>query len=137
MRIKFCVNFIFHYQILKRFSHVDHVKAFIEFVTILFLFYILFFRPQCTWNLISPTRDQSCTACNGRWNLTPGPPGKSHQLFIQMKCSILMAKKKNLLNCITTVCTFWHLAVNSVSKLHLGKKAISFNLWIVAFQSYD
>ena len=52
--------------------------------------------------------------------LTPAPPGKSHQLFIQMKCSILMAKK--LLNCMTTVCTFWHLAVNSVFKLQLEKK---------------
>jgi len=36
-------------------------KVFIEFVTVLFLFYVLFFWPQDMWNLSSLTRDQTCT----------------------------------------------------------------------------
>ena len=43
-------------------------KVFIEFVTILLLFYVLVFWPQSTWNLNSPTRDQTHTAWVGRRN---------------------------------------------------------------------
>ena len=32
-------------------------KVFIEFVTILLLFYVLVFWPRGTWDLSSPTRD--------------------------------------------------------------------------------
>ena len=42
------------------FFDVDHfLKAFIEFVTILLLFYVLVFWPQGTWDLHFPTRDGS------------------------------------------------------------------------------
>ena len=34
-------------------------KVFIEFVTILLLFYVLFFWPRSTWDLSSPTRDRT------------------------------------------------------------------------------
>ena len=49
-------------------------QAFIEFVTILFLFYILvlfLFWPQSKWNLSFLTRDQTCTSCVGRWSVNP------------------------------------------------------------------
>ena len=36
-------------------------KVFIEFVTILFLFYVLVFWPLDMWDLSSPTRDGTCT----------------------------------------------------------------------------
>ena len=36
-------------------------KAFVEFVTILFLFYVLVFWPQGIWELSSPTRDPTHT----------------------------------------------------------------------------
>ena len=50
-------------------------KIFIEFTTILFLFYALVFWPQGMWDLSSPTRDR--TACIGSEVFTTGPPGKS------------------------------------------------------------
>ena len=41
-------------------------KVFIEFVTILFLFYILVFWPQGMWGLSSLIREQAFTPCIGR-----------------------------------------------------------------------
>ena len=41
-------------------------KVFIEFVTILLLFYVLVFWPRGMWDLSSQTRDQTCTPYNGR-----------------------------------------------------------------------
>ena len=57
-------------------------KVFIELVTILLLFYALgFFSLQGLWDLISPTRDQTCAPYIGRQSLNhwttreiPGPP---------------------------------------------------------------
>ena len=43
-------------------------KDFIEFVTVLLLFYVLVFWPQGTWDLSSTTRDSICTPCIGRWS---------------------------------------------------------------------
>ena len=40
--------------------------VFIEFLTILLLFYVLVFWPQGMWNLNSPTRDQTRAPCVGR-----------------------------------------------------------------------
>ena len=45
-------------------------KVFIEFVTILLLFYILVFWPWGMWDLSSPPRDQTRTPCIGRQSLT-------------------------------------------------------------------
>ena len=44
-------------------------KVFIEFVTILLLFYVLVFWPRAMWDLSSPTRDQTRTPCIGRRSL--------------------------------------------------------------------
>ena len=44
-------------------------KVFIEFVTVLLLFYVLFFCMQNIWDLSFPTRDQTRTACIGRPSL--------------------------------------------------------------------
>ena len=44
-------------------------KVFIEFVTILLLFYVLVFWPRGTWDLSSSTRDRTHTPCIGRWSL--------------------------------------------------------------------
>ena len=44
-------------------------KVFIEFVTILLLFYVLVFLPQCMCEFSSLTRDRTCTPCIGRQNL--------------------------------------------------------------------
>ena len=41
-------------------------KVFIEFVTIILLFYTLFFWLRGIWDLGSLTRDQTCTPCIGR-----------------------------------------------------------------------
>ena len=41
-------------------------KVFIEFVTILLLFYVLVFWLQGKWDLSSLTRDRTCTPCIGR-----------------------------------------------------------------------
>ena len=45
------------------------LKSFIEFVTILLLFYVLVFWPQGMWDLSSPTRDRTRTLCIGRLRL--------------------------------------------------------------------
>ena len=57
-------------------------KVFIEFVTILLLFYVLFLWPGGTWDLSSPTKDQTCTPLTGRWSLNHCP---SHELFFLRK----------------------------------------------------
>ena len=44
-------------------------KDFIEFVTILLLFYVLVFWPRGMWDLSSPTRDRIHTPCIGRQSL--------------------------------------------------------------------
>ena len=44
-------------------------KVFIEFDTILLLFYILVFWPRVMWDLSSLTRDRTCTPCIGRRSL--------------------------------------------------------------------
>ena len=41
-------------------------KVFVEFVTILLLFYVLAFWPQGMWDLNFPTRDGTRTLCVGR-----------------------------------------------------------------------
>ena len=44
-------------------------KDFIEFVTILLLFYVFDFWLQGMWNLSSPTKDQTHTFCIRRQSL--------------------------------------------------------------------
>ena len=44
-------------------------KVFIEFVTIVLLFYVLVFWPRGMWDLSSLTRDWTCTPCIGRRSL--------------------------------------------------------------------
>ena len=58
-------------------------KVFIEFVTVLLLFYVLVFWQRGVWDLSSPTRDRTHTRCIGRRStaLTTGPPGRSHVLM--------------------------------------------------------
>ena len=48
---------IMTFMYLKIFLDVDHFKVFIEFVTILLLFYVLGFGPRGLWGLSSPTSD--------------------------------------------------------------------------------
>ena len=45
------------------------LKIFIEFVTVLLLFYVLVLWPQGMWDLNSLTRDRTCTSCIGRQSL--------------------------------------------------------------------
>ena len=59
----FFFNFFFFFLMWTTF------KVFIEFVTILFLFYVLVFWPRGMWDLSSPTRDRTHTPCTGRRNL--------------------------------------------------------------------
>ena len=43
---------------------------FIEFVTILLLYYVLVFRPRGIWNFSSMSKDQTYTLYTGRKNLS-------------------------------------------------------------------
>ena len=52
-------------------------KVFIEFVTILLLFYVLIFWPWGTWDLNFLLRDRTHIPCSGRWSLITRLPGKS------------------------------------------------------------
>ena len=57
-------------------------KVFIEFVTISLLFYALDFWPQGMWDLISPTRDQTCIPCIGTQSLNHSTMGKFPRFFL-------------------------------------------------------
>ena len=67
-------------------------KVFIEFVTLLLLFYVLVFWLRDMWDLSSPTRGRTRTPCIGRqrlnhWTAREVPP---HGLFLF--CFVLMIK---------------------------------------------
>ena len=47
-------------------------KVYVEFVKILFLFYVLAFWPPATWHLSFPTRDETHTSCIRRCSLNHG-----------------------------------------------------------------
>ena len=51
-------------------------KVFVEFITILLLFHILFFGPRGMWDLSSQAREPVPSALEGEV-LTTGLPGKS------------------------------------------------------------
>ena len=58
--------------ILFYFIDVDHFfKAFIEFVTMMHLFYALFFWPWVIQDLRFPTRDRTCNSSIGRGRINP------------------------------------------------------------------
>ena len=59
---------------------MNHFKVFIEFVTILLLFYVLVFWPQDMCDLGSLTRDQTCTPCTGRRGPNRWTTGESQTL---------------------------------------------------------
>ena len=59
----------FTYLSFKIIFYLDHFKVFIDFVTALSLFYVLFLWPRGMWGLSFPTRDQTCTPCIGWWSL--------------------------------------------------------------------
>ena len=61
-------------------------KVFIEFVTILLLFYVLVFWPQVMWDLSSRTRDQTRTPCIGRWSLNHWTT-REVPIFKYIKCT--------------------------------------------------
>ena len=50
-------------------NKIIFLKVFIEFLTILLLFYVLIFWLWGMWDPSSPTRDQTCTSWIGRWSL--------------------------------------------------------------------
>ena len=58
-------------------------KFFMEFVTILFLFYVLFFWPGGMWDFSSPTWDEPTSPALEDEVLTAGQPGTSQGYFKQ------------------------------------------------------
>ena len=58
-------------------------EVFIEFVTILFLFYVLFFWLGDMWDFSSPTRDEPTSPALEGDVLTTGQPGTSQGYFKQ------------------------------------------------------
>ena len=61
-------SFLFFFDV----DYFSIFKVFIEFVTILLLFYVLVFWPQGMWDPSSPTRDQTHTPCTGNFNQLGG-----------------------------------------------------------------
>ena len=62
---------------LRLFFNVDHFKVFIQFVTVLLLFYTLAFWQWGMWSLSSPLRNQTHTPCTRRRRPATELPGKS------------------------------------------------------------
>ena len=95
--------------------------VFIEFVTILPLFYILVFWPQCTCDLSSPIRDRTRTPCIGRWSLNHWTTREVPLLFSWTKitwvgyCCSLLGK--------------WRGKKTSNVKVHLREHVSTFELW--------
>ena len=58
--------FLFFPPFLKIFLLWAIFKVFIEFITILLLFYVLIFLATSMWDLSSPTRDQTFIPCARR-----------------------------------------------------------------------
>ena len=74
-------------------------KVFVGFVTVLLLFYALFFWPWVMWDPRSPTRDWTHTPCMGRWSLNHWTAMKVPFLFLFTRGpapSITKAKTKGL-----------------------------------------
>ena len=61
---------------LRFFLRWTNFKVFIEFVTILLLFYVLVFWPQAMWDLSSLTRDWTRGPCIWRWSLNHWTTGE-------------------------------------------------------------
>ena len=59
-------------HLFKNFFDMDYI----EFVTILLLFYVLVSCLWGMWSFISPTRDQTCTPCFRRWSLNHWTEGE-------------------------------------------------------------
>ena len=64
-----CQFFFFFLKIFFFFLMWSIFKVFIEFVTVLLLFYVLVFWPRGMWDPSFPTRDRTCTPCIGRRGL--------------------------------------------------------------------
>ena len=75
-------------------------KVFIDFVTILLLFYALVFWSWGMWYLFSPTRDQTHIPCIGRSNFNHWTTPIAHFL--------LSVNNSPLFGC-TIVCLYMHL----------------------------
>ena len=63
-------------------------KVFIEFVTILLLFYVLVFWPQGMWDLSSLTRDRTLTPCIGRQHLNQWTAREVPEQYILLKTNV-------------------------------------------------
>ena len=61
-------------------------KVFIEFVTILLLFYVLIFWPRGMWDLSSPTRNQTRAPCIVRQSLNHWTTREVPIVFIMCVC---------------------------------------------------
>ena len=61
-----CLSHSGHFYFSRFFLMWIIFKVFIEFVTILFLFYVLVFQPQNMWDLSYLIRDRTGTPCIGR-----------------------------------------------------------------------
>ena len=70
------------------FKWTSFLKAFIEFVTILLLFYALVFSPWGLWGLSSLTRDWNHDPCIGSQSPTTGLPAKSHFFSLSLLCQL-------------------------------------------------
>ena len=86
-------------------------KVFIEFVTILLLFYVLDFWQRGMWDLITPTRDWTHTPCIGRlslnhWTAREVPIGpfymQGHLLFLKQQ----EQQKQEIFVCTATLFSF-------------------------------
>ena len=77
-------------------------KVFIEFLTILLLFYILLFWPWGTWDLSCLTRDQTRTSSLEGEVLTSGPPRKSPKLSFNV-----LSRLKSTITSMTNSGSTW------------------------------
>ena len=78
--------------------------VFIELVTVWFLFYVLVFRPRGTWDLRSPTRDQTFTTCVGKQSLNHQTTGKFPLLLSRYVYLLILLKLDfDFFNCVMKI----------------------------------
>ena len=85
------------------------LKVFIEFVTIVLLFYVLGFWPWGMQDLSSPTRDQTGTCSVGRWSLNHWTTRE------EVPDHSLLNRGKNELNSICTTVSFYVIKIEDSS----------------------
>ena len=107
-------------------------RVFIEFVTILLLFYVLVFWPRGIWDLSSPTRDRTCTPSIGRRSLNQWTTSEVPQIITFLTMILpkaYSAQNEDKMRClqINKLLFFFQVGVQVFTKRPVDEQQSRFN----------